>query len=93
MLRARDDIQIPVVVNPMKNGHADIFIPDLDLTIHGVDFVDGLAKASMRGSAIYYYNIERNIPIELTTTYEEASAICAERFDKDAFVTYVCFTN
>ena len=93
MLKARDDIQIPVIVESCKDGKADIFIPDLSLTIHGTDFVDGLAKASLRGSAIYYYNKERNLPIALNTTYDEAQQICDERFSKNAFVAYVCFTN
>lgn len=93
MIKARDDIQIPVIVEQQKTGRVDIFIPDLGLTIHGTDFVDGLAKASLRGSAIYYYNLERNLPIQLTTTYEEAQKICEENYSNNAFVAYVCFTN
>lgn len=93
MLRAREDIQIPVIVESRKDGRADIFIPDLSLTIHGSDFVDGLAKASLRGSAIYYYNKERNLPITLETTYEDAQRICDSEYGRNAFVTYVCFTN
>lgn len=92
MILVRGDLQIPVIVDP-KNDGADVYIPDLEMTIHGSDFCDCLAKASLRASAIYYYNKERNIKVELTCTYEDAQRVCTEKYDKDAFVTFVCLTT
>ena len=84
----RDDIQIPVVVTTDKSG-CDIFVPDLSITIHGIDFVDAMSNAILKSSAIYYYNLDRNLRFKLITTYEQAEAMCKKR---NQFATYVNLT-
>lgn len=79
------DLQIPVIITK-KDKKCDLFIPDLDITVHGHDYVDTLANSILKASAIYFYNLERNLKFELTTTFVEASEMCD---DKDSFVTYI----
>ena len=86
-------IQIPAIVDIKKDGSASIFIPGIDITVHGTDFADGLAKASLRGGAIYFYCKERNIDISLITSYEDVVNICIENHSKNAFVAYIRFIS
>lgn len=80
----RKDIQIPVVIMHTKM-YCDIYIPDMEITIHGRDYVDTISNAIMKASAIYYYNLERNIQIQFTTTYQQAESMCK----RGAFASYI----
>ena len=86
--KAKKSIQIPVVITHDAN-HCDIFIPDLSMTIHGQDYVDAISNATLKASAIYYYNLERNLRFELTTTYADAEKLCDA---KGSFATYIALT-
>ena len=48
------EIQIPVIIK-RDNKSCDVYIPDLDMTIHGDDFVSAIANASMKASAVYFW--------------------------------------
>jgi hypothetical protein len=85
----RRDIQIPVIITHDKK-HCDIYIPDMDITVHGHDYVDTLSNAIMKASAIYYYNLERDLKLVLNTTYAQAEKLCATR--KGSFTSYIGLT-
>lgn len=88
MLKINSDLQIPVVVTP-KAG-CNIYIPDFKMTVHGENYVEAFADAIFKASAIYYYNLERNLKFQLNTTYEAAEQMCTE---KGSFVTFICLTT
>ena len=50
-LHVNSDLLIPVLVTKSKK-HCDIYIPDLDITIHGSDYVDAISNAILKASAI-----------------------------------------
>lgn len=83
----REDIQVPVVVTNDKH-HCDIYVPDFGLTIHGIDFVDAFSNAILKVSAIYYYNLDRNLQFEMKYTYQDAENLCK----KNQFATYIGLT-
>ena len=85
----RKDIQLPVVITH-DSTHCDIYIPDLDITVHGRDYVDAISNAIMKASAIYYYNLERNVTFELKTTYNDVECICKKMHG--SFATYIALT-
>lgn len=85
MISTKTNIQIPVVVIPTKT-ECTVFIPDLNVTIHGRDIVEALALSISYASAIYFYNVERNIKLPMDTTYEQAEEKCPSR---KSFVTYI----
>ena len=82
------NIQIPVVITHDTN-YCDIFIPDLHMTIHGIDYIDALANAHLHASAIYFYNIERNVKLDLKTTYADAERMCKRN---GSFATFISLT-
>ena len=82
----RKDIQIPVVIQ-RDNRHCDIYIPDLDMTVHGRDYVDTISKAIMTASAVYYYNLERNLQIKFKTPYAEVEKMCLKHHG--SFASYI----
>lgn len=84
------EIQVPVIVKRLSSG-CDVFIPDLQITIHGQDFVDAIANASMKASAVYFYNYERNTKLPFTKTYAEVDAM--SRRHKNWFTTYIALTS
>lgn len=81
-----EDLRIPVIVKA-TGKNCDVFIPDLSMTIHGSDFVEAMANASLKASAIYFYNFEKNIEFKLSTEYDQAVSMCTE---PNQFVTYIC---
>jgi len=87
--RIRKDFQIPVVITHTKHK-CDIYVPDFEVTIHGDDYVDAISNAIMKISAIYYYNLERNLTINLTTTYADAEKLCNNK--RNSFATYIALT-
>lgn len=89
MIEMNKDLQIPVVITH-TDKYCDVFVPDLNITVHGRDYVDAIANAIYNASAIYYYSLERDLQITLDTTYEEAME---KRKSKQDFVMYVCLTN
>lgn len=90
MLHIKQDLQIPVVVTQDKSGTCDIYVPDLEVTIHGKDYVDAVASAILKCSAIYYYNLERNLKFKFSTTYVQAEKMCKH---KNSFATYIGLTE
>ena len=85
----KKDLQIPVVIQHTKTM-CEVYIPDFSMTVHGTDYVDASADATMKASAVYYYNLERNLRLELKTTYTEAEAMCKA---KGSFATFICLTT
>lgn len=85
MIQTSKDIQIPVIVTPAKDT-CTAFVPDLNVTIHGRDVVESLALCINYAGAIYFYNLERNSKLNLSTTYEAAEKLCKNR---KSFVTYI----
>lgn len=84
-MRISSELQIPVIIDH-DSKHCDIYIPDFEITIHGHDYVDAISNAIFKASAIYYYNLERNLKFELKTTYQMAEAMCKK---KSSFATYI----
>lgn len=79
------DIQVPVVVTTPGN-RCDIYVPDLEMTIHGSDYVEAFANATLKASAVYFYNLERNLKFDLKTKFTQASNLA----DKvNGFATYI----
>ena len=79
------DIQIPVIVNTVKNGFT-VDVPDLNISVNGASLLEALGRAISYCSSIYYYNLDRNYMYKLNTTYEEASKLCK---GKSSFVTFI----
>lgn len=90
MITVDKNLQVPIVVTTAKSGKCDIFIPDFQITVHGFDYVDAQANAILKASAIYYYNMERNIQCELKETYASSQAYCTKR---NSFVTFMQLTT
>lgn len=90
MISVDPNLQIPIVVTTAKSGKCDIFIPDFQMTVHGFDYVDAQANAILKASAVYYYNMERNVAMELKETYMSAQKHCKK---KNSFVTFMQLTT
>lgn len=90
MLVCDENLQIPVVVTQEKTGVTAMYIPDFNFTVHGSDYIEAHAHAVMYASAIYYYNVERNIKFNLTATYEDAERLIEK---KNSFATFICLTK
>lgn len=75
MLPNKQDIQLPIVITRGfgKNSGVSIYSPDLNIETRGTDIVDAMSKAQQCFSAMYYYNLSKNIELNLTCTYEDAS--------------------
>lgn len=89
IFRINEELQLPVIVQNKKKGNVDIYIPDLEITVHGKDLVSAMAEAILKSSAIYYYNIERNVRFEFKTTFSQCERLCA---GKD-FATFIGLTR
>lgn len=76
-LQKDKSIIIPVLVSNDKT--CDIYVPDMNITIHGQDFVDAYANVIINASAIYYYNRDRNVDVQFKTTYSDVEALCCKR--------------
>ena len=88
-LHVNSDLLIPVLVTKSKK-HCDIYIPDLDITIHGSDYVDAISNAILKASAIYYYNLDRNLRFEFKYTYADVERLCKSR---GQFATFINLTT
>lgn len=84
-------IRIPVVVKTKKSGY-DIYIPDLDMTVHGHDFISATANAVLKCTAIYYYNLQHNLPFNLSTSYTEADKLALNE-GKGCFATLISLSE
>lgn len=89
-MRRFKEIQIPIIIKPGKT-QCDIYIPDLDMTVHGTDYVDAIANASMKASAVYFYNLERNIALEFKHTYASVEELAKK--NKRWFATYIALVS
>lgn len=85
VLIADEQVQVPVIITH-KRKSCDIYIPDFEITVHGKDYVDTLASAIMTTSAVYYYNLERNLKMSLTTRFEDAEKLCTHA---SSFVSFI----
>ena len=84
-MKISSELQIPVIIDHDRM-HCDVYIPDFDITVHGKDYVDAISNAILKASAIYYYNLERNLRFDLKTTYAMAEKMCKT---KTSFATYI----
>ena len=71
-------------------GGFDIWLPDLDVTAHGYDFLDAFARANLTASAIKAYNDEHEVETKITHQFED---ITLATKDKDSFVTVITIGN
>ncbi|MCM1218624.1 MAG: hypothetical protein NC548_29395 [Lachnospiraceae bacterium] len=90
MVKIDNDLQIPVVVSQAKSGKCDIYIPDMKITIHGEDFLEAWAEGVQKASAIYYYNVERNVKLVLKETYDSCHKYLGRG---NCFVTFMPLTT
>ena len=88
-LHVNSDLIVPVLVTK-RLKHCDIFIPDLDITIHGSDYVDAISNAILKASAIYYYNLDRNLKFEFSHSYADVERMCKSR---GQFATFINLTT
>lgn len=79
-------IVVPIVVIEHKQSGFEIYSPDFDMSVYGVDYITALASVTHKMSAIYYYNLERNYKFKLKTTYEDAEKIAGGKPNR--FVTF-----
>lgn len=89
MLSSNKDIQLPVVIRngPRNNRGTFIYSPDLKLEVKGTDLVDAMSRAVQHFSAVYFYNLSKNVQIELSCTYEKACEHAKK--DRRAFASFV----
>lgn len=88
-LHLSGDLNIPVLVTKTRT-ECNIYIPDLEITIHGRDYVEAISNAILKASAIYYYNLDRNLKFEFSTTYADVDKMCKHR---GQFATYINLTT
>ena len=79
------ETRVPVIIQTGK-GSVDITIPDLEMTVHGTDYLSAIALAVLRSSAVYYYNLEHNLPTTLNHSYAEVERMALKK-GKGAFAT------
>ena len=89
MLEINVDLTVPVLVTLEQDG-CSIYVPDLNITAHGEDYIGAMANTIMASSAIYYYNLERNIKFEFKTTYAQVQDMCK---GKNQFATFASLTK
>lgn len=83
--------RVPVIVKTMKSS-CDIFIPDLDMTVHGRDFISAAANAVLKCTAIYYYSLQHNLPCELNSPYNEVERLALKE-GKGCFATLLSLSE
>ena len=84
-------IRIPVIVKAKKKGY-DVFVPDLNMTVHGNDFISATANAVLKCTAIYYYNLQHNLPFSLDIPYVEVEKMALKE-GKGCFATLVSLSE
>lgn len=77
MINQKQD-QIPVIVSPTDDA-CDVYLPDMRVTVHGDSYTDAMAQSSIVASAIYYYGLEHNVPVNFSTTKEMLDDMCSEQ--------------
>lgn len=90
-IRFDKNLQVPAIVTMTKVG-CSVDVPDLNITIHGRDYLEALANAMLNVSAIYYYSHEHNLSMNLSKTYQEVEAMAFARND-GSFATYLGLTT
>lgn len=90
MIRIDENLQVVVVVVTQGKQGCSFYIPDFNVTVHGIDLLEAQANAITYASAIYYYNVERNVEFKLDATYESAHKHCKT---KKSFVTFIPLTK
>ena len=91
MRKLRKDIHIPVVVVKTK-GTCEVHIPDLDLVVKGYDYIAAIANAIFYVSSIYYYNLDQNVTLQFTKTFNEVED-SLKSYPKNAFATFINLTE
>lgn len=89
MVSWNSETQVPVVVTP-KVDRVSIYIPDLEMKVYGHDYIEAIANAVLKCTAVYLYSIEHNIPFELNMKYAEVESLCEE---KGSFATFMCLSE
>lgn len=78
-------IEIPVVVTQLKDGYS-VFVPDLSMKVYGYDYIDAMSSAILKASAVYFYNLERDLHFDLKTKFAEAEQMCT---DGHSYATFI----
>lgn len=86
MVEQTVDLQIPVRVKQIPDKEkCDIYIPDLNMTVHGTTYTNAMAEAVLKTTAYYYYCKDRNHKLKFENTYETVAATCSGT----SFVTFI----
>ena len=86
MVEVTSDLQVPVRVTQMpEKKRCDVYIPDLNMTIHGTTYTNAMAEAVLKMTAYYYYCKDRNHELTFSNTYESVADMC----DDTDFVTFI----
>lgn len=84
---SNNKIRVPIVVKQLKPKKLTAYIPDFDVTVHGEDYVEIVANASVVASAIYVFYRERNLDCHLRTSLTDADNLAMK--DKKSFATTI----
>lgn len=87
MVKWDSNLRVPAIIEADAK-HCDIYIPDLEITIHGRDYISAVANAVTKCTAIYYYFVEHNLPFNLTKKYADVEMMALER-GNGCFATYM----
>ena len=79
-------LNVVVIAEDRHSEGFSIKIPDLNIIALGRDFNTAMLTAKQTATAVYYYNLDRDVKIDFNTTYNEAESKLA----KDTqFVTFL----
>lgn len=92
MLKLRKDIHVPVLCTLNKDMSCDIVVPDLQITVHGKDYIEALSNAMFYVSSIYYYNKERYHDIAFSYLYSEVEDMCS-KYSQNTIATVINLTE
>ena len=84
-----NETHVPVVVTPQRDGSVDLYIPDMEVTIHGKNYVDVYAKTVMVMTSYSYFCVERNIDFSFKADYSEVEAALTKKRRNKSFATFI----
>lgn len=68
MIKQSDIIAIPCIVRKDSSSEVRLFVPDFQITVHGLDFVDTIARATDIVKTLYFHALDCNTPYRIVET-------------------------
>lgn len=83
IIEKRNEIAVTAIVSTKTDRkkavqRVDMYFPDLDLTVHGSEFLSTVIRAEMTIQAVYESYASRGIKLQSKVTNEEAQLMCTK---------------